>query len=92
MTDVASYSYDSSKRELVSYDTPQCATTKAEYIMYRGLGGAMWWEASGDLPITNSDSLILTVTNTMKNLDTSDNWLWYPNSTYQNMADGMPSS
>lgn len=46
MTVVASYSYDSSKRELVSYDTPQIATAKAQYVLSKGLGGQMFWEVS----------------------------------------------
>ena len=46
MTDVASYSYDSSKRELVSYDTPNIAKVKAQYVLSKGLGGQMFWDVS----------------------------------------------
>jgi hypothetical protein len=32
----------------VSYDTVEMACRKAQYIKQHGLGGAMWWELSGD--------------------------------------------
>lgn len=45
-TDVSSYSYDPVKMELVSYDTPDIISLKAQYINSKGLGGAMFWEVS----------------------------------------------
>ena len=46
LTDVSSYSYDSSSKELVSYDTPHIATIKAQYVQTNGLAGSMFWEVS----------------------------------------------
>jgi chitinase len=39
----ASYSYDSSKKELVSYDTPNIIRQKAAYIKSKGLAGGRWY-------------------------------------------------
>jgi chitinase len=44
----ASYSYDANSQTLVSYDTVEMALRKVHYIQQNGLGGAMWWELSGD--------------------------------------------
>ena len=42
--DVASYSYDPVKRELVSYDVPDIVQLKADYVKSKSLGGCMFWE------------------------------------------------
>jgi chitinase len=55
----ASYSYDNSSRTLVSYDTVQSARNKALYVLKQGLGGAMWWESSGDK--SGNQSLVYNV-------------------------------
>jgi chitinase len=55
----ASWSYDSSQRIMISFDTPSITVTKTKYIKVRGLGGAMWWESSGDK--MGNDSLISAV-------------------------------
>ena len=44
----ASYSYDPNTKTLISYDTLEIAKRKAQWIKEKGLGGAMWWELSGD--------------------------------------------
>ena len=48
-TDVTSYSYDSAKREFVSYDTPSIAKMKALYAVNKGLAGTMFWEVRVNL-------------------------------------------
>lgn len=43
-TDITSYSYDASKKELISYDTPRIATLKAQYVESKGMAGQMFWD------------------------------------------------
>jgi GH18 family chitinase len=38
--------YNSESRLLISYDTPEIARKKGEYIKSKELGGGMWWELS----------------------------------------------
>ena len=52
----ASWSYDAEKRLMVSYDSVEIAKIKIDFIKREGLGGAMWWESSGDR--VGNDSLI----------------------------------
>ncbi|KUI69708.1 Chitinase 1 [Cytospora mali] len=88
----ATYSYDSSTEELISYDTADMVATKVEYLLGKGLGGSMFWEASADR--NDSQSLILTSFNTLGGssaLDSTENLLSYPNSTYANIAAGVPT-
>lgn len=55
----ASWSYDDTARLMVSYDTPAMVEMKAKLIKDMGLGGAMYWESSGDRK--GNESLISTV-------------------------------
>mgnify|MGYP004501424349 CR=1 FL=1 len=55
----ASWSYDEGTRLMVSYDTPEMVQAKAKLIKEMGLGGAMYWESSGDRK--GDGSLISTV-------------------------------
>lgn len=89
---IASWSYGKKQKKMVSYDTPAIARKKAEYIRGRGLGGGMWWELSGDHPISNERSLVRTTVETFGgpgNLDMSENTLEYPLSRYQNLRRGF---
>jgi len=86
----SSYSYDTNKEELVSYDNIAVAKQKAAWIQELKLGGAMWWESSGDK--VGSQSLIQNVVEVLgiENLEGSMNQLIYTNSTYDNLRAGMP--
>lgn len=44
----ASYSYDSKKRVINSYDCPRSVAAKCKYVLDEGLGGILVWESSGD--------------------------------------------
>lgn len=86
----AAYSYDSATAELISYDNVQSATDKSRYLMSRGLGGAMFWEASDDK--SGPDSLVSTMAGLLGPLDrAAQNWLSFPTSKYSNIRNGMSS-
>ncbi|KAK9431474.1 glycoside hydrolase superfamily [Lipomyces doorenjongii] len=86
---IASYSYDHHKRVMITYDTPECARAKARYIRDKGLGGAMWWESSGDAPISSDRSIVRAVIDEFggpNGLDKFEkNCLQYPESVYDNI-------
>ncbi|TFK70012.1 hypothetical protein BDN72DRAFT_943005 [Pluteus cervinus] len=86
-TDVTSYSYDSSKKELVSYDTPNIVRAKSQYIVNKGLAGSMFWELSTDK--TGGDSLVGTAAGVFGSLDTTPNHISYPNSKYDNLRNNF---
>lgn len=87
---MASYSYDAATKELVSYDTVVSALTKAQYLVKKGLGGAVFWEASGDK--TGADSLVGALAGQMGRLDPTRNLLSYPVSVFDNIRAGMPGN
>lgn len=92
ITDVkagATYSYDSSSKELITYDTPAMVSTKVDYLKSKGLGGSMFWEASGDR--NDTGSLLTTSYNALGSLSSAQNLLSYPNSQYDNIVAGVPS-
>lgn len=89
----ATYSYDPSKRQMVSYDTVPLARRKAEFIKERGLGGGMWWESSADK--TGGESLIGNVVDVFGGpggLKQQDNCITYPQTKYDNLRSGFPSN
>ncbi|KAH7332640.1 glycoside hydrolase [Rhizoctonia solani] len=45
---MACWSYDPDTKELVTFDNEEIATAKGQWIKDEGLGGAMFWELSGD--------------------------------------------
>jgi chitinase len=100
---VASWSYDSEKKQMISFDSEEIGKKKGEWIREEGLAGSMFWELSGD---KNGDrdgmeggegkdcqpgqSLVRVVKEAMGPLDQSENWLWYDGSQFENMRNGMP--
>lgn len=90
LTDVTSYSYDATKKELVSYDDPHIVQLKAQYVQTKGLAGTMFWDLSTDK--TGSDSLVQTAANVYGGLDTTPNHINYPDSEWDNIRNNMGSS
>ncbi|KAB5589553.1 Glycoside hydrolase family 18 protein [Ceratobasidium theobromae] len=83
----SSYSYDSSKREWVSYDTPNIIRQKAAYAVSKGLAGGMFWELSADK--TGSESLVGASASSLGSLDSTPNHLYYPYSKFDNVKNNM---
>ncbi|KAG9799217.1 family 18 glycoside hydrolase, partial [Aureobasidium melanogenum] len=91
---IACWSYDSLNKLMVTYDTPYSASAKADYIKQRNLGGAMWWESSGDR--TDERSIINSVVDKFKvagadQMDNTYNVLHYPSSKYDNVRNTFPN-
>ncbi|KAK4163357.1 glycoside hydrolase superfamily [Cladorrhinum sp. PSN259] len=83
----ATYSYDPSSKELISFDTVEMIQRKVSYLKSRGLGGSMFWEASGDR--TDGGSLIGASFSGLGGIERSPNQLSFPNSQYANMRAGF---
>ena len=84
----ASYTYDSAKRELISFDTPEVVKIKTQYVMENQLGGVMFWETSMDK--RDEQSLVHTLFNMLKpeGLEVVTNCITYPISRFENLRDG----
>lgn len=74
LTDISSYSYDEEKGQLISFDTPEIARLKAQYILNKGLAGSMFFNISMDKP--GNDSLVSIVAERFQ-LDTTPNHIEY---------------
>ncbi|QSS66233.1 chitinase [Histoplasma capsulatum] len=90
----ASWSYDKSSRSMISYDTVPMVEKKTKYIINKGLGGGMWWEASGDRDPRTAEkakgSLIGTfVEGIGGGLEKHENALSFPESQYDNLKAGF---
>ncbi|KAF8973279.1 glycoside hydrolase family 18 protein [Flammula alnicola] len=99
---VASWSYDPTQKEMISFDSEEVAKLKGHYIKRENLGGSMFWELSGDKGTTRDgteagpgkdvqpgNSLVTIVKDSMGGLETSQNWLSYTDSKFDNMRKGM---
>ncbi|WQF90482.1 Putative glycoside hydrolase family 18, catalytic domain, glycosyl hydrolase family 18 (GH18) active [Colletotrichum destructivum] len=86
----AVHSWDPATRELVSYDSPSSVRDKVAFIKAKGLGGAMFWEASADR--TGNASLIETSYDCLAKeigIGSRENLVNYADSRYNNLAGGM---
>lgn len=99
---MASWAYDYSKKEMVSFDSEEVGRWKGEYIQQMGLGGSMFWELSGDKGNDRPEmetgpgkdpqpgnSLVQVVKDAMGGLRMDPNWLQYEGSKFENMRNGM---
>jgi chitinase len=86
---VASYSYNPSNKEMVSYDTVEIACEKAKYINKNGYLGAMYWEISGDHKPDSPLAIVPSVARQLGNLDNRQNHLNFPESKFKNLRKGM---
>lgn len=86
---VQSSSYDPSKREFITYDSLECAVAKSEFVRVNGMGGAMYWELSGDRPKGQQGSIVKAVARGMGGLDRRESCLDYLQSKWSNMRRGM---
>jgi chitinase len=94
----ASYSFDNNcgGGTMVSFDDPAVVKQKIGFIREKGLGGAMWWESSADK--VGEESLIGLVENKLSaghhhghgGMEHRENWLWYPESKFENLRKGFP--
>lgn len=93
----AAWCYDSHSRTMVSYDNVRMSRIKADFIKQRGLGGAMWWESSGDKGGKTANaadgSLIgsfVDYAGGIGALDQTANAISFPESRYDNLRNGFP--
>jgi chitinase len=87
----ATYYYDPISKELISYDDPRSAKQKARYIEQVNLGGAFYWDATGDRE--GSDSLVGIMAKSFQDRGSKPsrfprNMLVYPDSPYKNIQNG----
>lgn len=98
----ASWSYDSRKKQLISFDSEEIGRQKGEWIRKEGLAGSMFWELSGDKGSARDGmesgegkdpqpgrSLVRAVKEAMGPLEKSENWLRYEGSQFDNVRNGM---
>ena len=88
---IATWSYNATTRHLVSFDGPPTTRRKTDWIRARALGGAMWWETSGDFPAADARSLIRLAADQLRpdGWEASENHLVYADSKWDNLRAGM---
>jgi chitinase len=100
---IASWSYNDETKEMVSFDSENVGRLKGEWIKKEGYGGCMFWDLSGDKGTSRPDmetgpgkdeqegpSLVRVVKKAMGGeLESSENWLEYKGSEFENLRKGM---
>lgn len=81
---IGTYSYDSDKQELITFDSPKTVEMKVKYIKHKRMGGVMWWESSADKN-TTGHALIPLAASKLGDLDSTENHLRYPDSKWDNL-------
>lgn len=79
----SSWSWQPAQKQFITFDTLQMAGWKADYIKEQGLGGAWFWESSGDFAVSDPRSSIATVVQALggeKTFTVRRNNLFYPKS------------
>ena len=90
---LVSWTYDASTGEMISFDDEVVTQAKAEWIIREGLGGAMYWELSGDKGVrpevgegVAGESLVEIVAGVFGgHMDRSLNRIHYPTSQFTNV-------
>ena len=85
--------YSPGNKTFVTYDTPSVVHVKTNYIRERRLGGAMWWESSGDAK--GDRSLIASVVQNLGGQDAlmrKENCVEFPETKYANLKNGFPDN
>ena len=70
---------------LISYDNPDTVALKTEWAVANGLGGTMFWQASGDKP--GPDSLISAARKKLPCLHVGKNMIEPPRNEHYNVTD-----
>lgn len=85
--------YEPQSRNWTSFDSPQVAAAKAQFIRGEGLAGAMYWELSGDYrsddPSGQKPPMVPGVASILGPLDQSPNCISYPFSKWGNLRQGL---
>ncbi len=74
--------YNPNTQKMISYDNPQSMEIKVNYMKSMGLGGAMFWEFSGDrygVLLNTVYETINSITSTFENQNNWDKITVYPN-------------
>lgn len=85
----STFLYSPAARSLISLDDTRSMAYKMDYVLRRGLAGAMFWEISADHPTADERSLLRTIDLWVgrARLDRTPNRMCYPRSRFRNIRD-----